>query len=1599
MADWMPPEVAQADWTPPEVSKGPTPEAQRSMVQWRSGGMPDLPNLQEGPPGSFAGKAGMPERNTPAWGSPGSDPTNEYAPGATSKPGSLAQRARDLQRRYVKDPAGVLKQDIAPEVASAADLISPWGVVGMAVGATTSALGYGFGLDQGMDRKTAAKTALGFGSEMAQGPLIPGTNVHLLTPATDIVKLFSGKDEPSNVEEAMGALTQGLAFGGDFVEKASGGAIKSEEVQGVAQALMARFGMKGYGWDGKGPAPKEVTERFEKGATQILDEYAKKADQGPPPELDKVRFSTLAKAGMVDASGAPLMADAKATPKEIVAENGVPLTKQSGKVDKEVLAALGIGGAAAAVIVPIVQNYLDGKTKREDAEKALQKALEEGKTAPKDDGSGYQKKLPGTLIPPQQINPKDILDKVPKSLAGLGIAALMMMDPRTSLKDIHPELDYSTKVLADLNDTMGGRSTFTREQVLQRANQPTIGKFEREMFTDIMKDRKDITAAGLVAEVKKRTGNFELKAQETDSYANYGLENIERLEMDERLDAMPGEDEHVVAEGTGPKARTTVYQSPVELGTANHFSDPNYFAHARSFDEGGVRHVVEIQSDLAQKAGKELTAEERAGLEQRYAEVSGLNDQLQAKRVELNAAGRRGSEEFQVATSRVQGYLLELRELESKLKNRSAIDSVRPMLKNWDRRIVREEIAQAQRVGNASVRFATADTVAKVEGWPKVDPIPEAEMRYSHAQNQFVEAESRNRMFDYAKADTTKMKAAADAAFEALEKLRAEKSEPRLRPEHQGIYDRYRRDIETYLNKQLKGKPYTDEHGHTWIEVPLPETKSGKIAPTQMMGGADPKLLATLAGIGLAAYAGSKANPEAPLEAAIAAGSAVLIAKRLPEFLHYLKTDFHNALKDTAGVALAGGLVGAAWADKKEHFDTTAAAIVSLALIGAKSLPKASIPKIGNLSIDDLANIRAGELARRERTYTNLRKAFEEAIPDQARREAVWAEAQSPSPSGLSPTEMKVVKAWQGFTQEMAKDLADQDLLKDFVENYVTRTAKKSGASSQSIKDALSAMFEVHPDGSFAVSSKFLKSRTGISIAELEKALAERGLRLDKDIASVVETYGRSVGKAIENRKFVNALKGSGPIDSPYIVPAGKAPLNYVPVRAPSLQGKMVHPDLAPYLKMIMEGKSNNEMVNGALALSMAQKRLAVGFSFFHAYNLAIAHAGARGLPGAVSDFAREALHKLSPNVRAPISAAIEMYRRGGLGDQVDWGIRSGLKVDPISDVNLDAISHLGRLADATIERTTGLKTEAGERTLGRLEKVQRDYFDRFTWDYMHFGLKNSLFIREFERALAKEGFPDWSKAPDALKMNVAKQVSSFVNDTYGHLDWNRVAQEATSQLGRKFANMALSPNGRMIAQLLMFAPDWTLSTFRAMYKALPGKTDTPINKRLHTLYALRTSFYIMAIADAINVQTSGHHIWDPEQKDPLRIEFKDGTSMQLFKHATEFGEWVREPLKTLRNKMGFLPAEVISQIANQEYPGSKMPLQGSRLSHALSGAAPFPAKPFFDPALSGGEAAEKSVLGSVGIQSYGHTDDQKARLREAKRKKKDEEDFQRLLK
>jgi len=426
--------------------------------------------------------------------------------------------------------------------------------------------------------------------------------------------------------------------------------------------------------------------------------------------------------------------------------------------------------------------------------------------------------------------------------------------------------DASPYTLSTLEMLPENAFDFSKTQVQQLLKRQEVTKMERGILESALAavpgDR--ITAKQLWTGVKEATGDFELKKEETQQFASYGLENIGRLAPVDGIDrgvwipenATPEEVARLEAENAAevsarelaaPISRTTIYQSPIELGTANHFNDPNYFAHTRSFDEGGVRHVVEMQSDLAQKAGKVLTPEERIKLQEEY--LAAREEYVAALRLNRQI----DSGQAPPGTRRILLQPLRLRnaELEAKIATSTSAVKVSPMLKDWHKRLIREEMADSAAKGEPVVRFADADTVAKVEGWPDRQAAWDNGGRAGRPTESY------------------------------------ERPTTRFSPEHQGIYDRYAKDVTKFL-KQLDGKHVTDSAGHGWYEVPIAGNSKlpGGGRRTQI-GSANTEIMSISAAIGGGTALGAwLADEENKLKGAITggitgAGLAILGLSRL----------------------------------------------------------------------------------------------------------------------------------------------------------------------------------------------------------------------------------------------------------------------------------------------------------------------------------------------------------------------------------------------------------------------------------------------------------------------------------------------------------------------------------------------------------------------------------------------------------------------------------------------------------------------------------------------------------------------------------------------
>lgn len=389
----------------------------------------------------------------------------------------------------------------------------------------------------------------------------------------------------------------------------------------------------------------------------------------------------------------------------------------------------------------------------------------------------------------------------------LGITRGMLMS------QVLERLPTSSKVL----ERLPNRAEFTREQIAQELKRQDVTGPERELIEGIVAGLPGdkISAADLGTRFQQATDRFELKREDTPQYAAYGLDAL-RSERNWESAAAAGD------------TKTTLHKLPMAVSDANHFNEPNLFGWTRSFKEDGIRHVVEIQSDLAQHA-KQISPEKLKDLERSKA----INEE-ELRQWQAEFKDRTTQDGREQAQREIDKYALRVDELQVAIGNAYKAAEIseaglEPILKNWPRRLIREELADAARQGEASVRFASADTVAKVEGWPAMSRVPGLERSLQELERQLAWAEQ-------GRAGRSGFRPDVDAVYlrntiadvkQELAQARKEASVPdfpRFKyPEHASIYQRYAGDITRYL-KTLGGKEVTDAEGHTWLEVPTKAT-------------------------------------------------------------------------------------------------------------------------------------------------------------------------------------------------------------------------------------------------------------------------------------------------------------------------------------------------------------------------------------------------------------------------------------------------------------------------------------------------------------------------------------------------------------------------------------------------------------------------------------------------------------------------------------------------------------------------------------------------------------------------------------------------------
>jgi len=662
-----------------------------------------------------------------------------------------------------------------------------------------------------------------------------------------------------------------------------------------------------------------------------------------------------------------------------------------------------------------------------------------------------------------------------------------------------------------------------------------------------------------------------------------------------------------------------------------------------------------------------------------------------------------------------------------------------------------------------------------------------------------------------------------------------------------------------------------------------------------------------------------------------------------------------------------------------------------------------------------------------ERIIHNEASDMMKDISDPARREAVAEAVDRGDLSKLSPEEVVLAKKYEALVKDIGNRAVDAGVVKGLLEDYVTHIIDWKGAPKGAREEFIQALLGTAArDPSMrgmSTESKFGKERKFKTFADLEWYINEANTRIaaagksdyriqikTKDIAEIYKEYALSMEKAIENKNLVDSLKQIRNVNGETLIKEvskdNPMPPGWQMMDSPQFAGYAVHPDMMPALKFVFDA-GPGEMMKALGAVSQLTKRINVIGSFFHAKSLMEVMSSAQ-IPILTPLKEAIVLPLVERGIKAvtgkelqlsAISKAVEQFRKGGVGESVDLWIRDGgLVLEIPEDVVRGILSSTGKFVDSMIGKY-GPKTRILESSLTAVEKYTLGLFDKYTWDYLHTGGKLMVANAYLDKAriqASKDGKP----FDEAV---ARKEISRFVNDSFGGLNWFDAATQTQNEFAKRMSMAAYSPEGRRALQVLLFAPDWTISTLRAFTAALPkGLNPTkwqpveglkgmmvPTTKADYArLYQFKTALTYLTLVNAINLMTADRPIW--ENKDPTRIEYPDGTSMQAMKHAMEPYHWIMDPSKTLSNKLGFIPKAAIVGIGGLEYASPDAPKLVDRSAFGRLKAVAQMATPFQIQAAAGapeGEGAKRALLGTLGFPVYGGTPEQKKAARAEREK------------
>lgn len=345
-----------------------------------------------------------------------------------------------------------------------------------------------------------------------------------------------------------------------------------------------------------------------------------------------------------------------------------------------------------------------------------------------------------------------------------------------------------------------GKGTVSRQFVEDLIKQQGMTQAERDIIQEALKDEGNIVSAPRF--IEKVRGNLLplkrsslVKNKITTKYSGIVLPEDLRGEVD-RYDE-------------------NVYESPIPapIAAQKHFGEtlfPNYFAHTRVEDtEPGVRRIIEIQSDLAQKG----TIEDEKKL---------------ASRISTPLKGETAAQ-------------LKQRRALAQQQTDKQFARLEPYRNTWWQRVVREEVKRAAKEEMKTLQIPTGETAMKIEGLGDFSHWSIAgEGRYGTQATLTVEKLKIGKEVLQGNNKWIITDVLGDGKFKAVTKDTVEANGRKIPLENisesrketfdisgkvdtdSPIYRFYEKEIGRFLKNQYGAKLVTDKQGVTWWQFGVP---------------------------------------------------------------------------------------------------------------------------------------------------------------------------------------------------------------------------------------------------------------------------------------------------------------------------------------------------------------------------------------------------------------------------------------------------------------------------------------------------------------------------------------------------------------------------------------------------------------------------------------------------------------------------------------------------------------------------------------------------------------------------------------------------------